>query len=96
MKNVWKGLIVGALTGMVGGSAMDVASGARRKAGAVLGGAVDKAPSVAKAATHKVADVIHDADLPARVHDAVAPASESDAAKKAKTVIAQVAAGFGH
>ena len=58
--------------------------------------AVDRAPSVARAAMHKVADVIHDADLPARVHGAVASASGSDSAKKAKTVIAQVAAGMGH
>ena len=33
MKNVWKGLIVGALTGMVGGSVMDMATAARRKTG---------------------------------------------------------------
>jgi hypothetical protein len=42
MKNVWKGLIIGGVTGMVGGSAMDMLSGARRKATEVFGKAVDR------------------------------------------------------
>lgn len=57
MKNAWKGLIVGALTGMVGGSAMDLASAARRKTARAAHGVIEKAPSVAKAATHKAADI---------------------------------------
>ena len=59
MKNAWKGLIVGALTGMVGGSVMDMASGARSKTARVAHGVIDKAPAVAKAATHKAADMLH-------------------------------------
>lgn len=103
MKNAWKGLIVGALTGMVGGSAMDMASGARRKvtqvmenAVDVVENAVDKAPSVAKAATHKAADLIHDADVPAKVRDAAVQVGDSEAAGKAKIIVGQVAAGLGH
>jgi hypothetical protein len=66
MKNAWKGLIVGALTGMVGGSAMDMASGARRKTAGVARDMIDKAPAVAKAAAHKAADMVHDAGVPAK------------------------------
>ena len=63
MKNAWKGLIIGALTGMVGGSAMDMASAARRKAAEVAHGVMEKTPSVANAATHKAADVLYDAGV---------------------------------
>jgi hypothetical protein len=93
MKNAWKGLIVGALTGMVGGSAMDIASSARRKTLEVAHDVIDNAPSVAKAATHKAADILHDADFPAKVRDAAVQVGDSNGAKKAKRVARQVAAG---
>jgi hypothetical protein len=96
MKNAWKGLIVGALTGMVGGSAMDMASAARRKTAEVAHDVIDKAPSVAKAATHKAADMLHDADVPETVRDAAVQVGDSQVAKKAKRVAGQVAAGLGH
>jgi hypothetical protein len=89
MKNAWKGLIVGALTGMVGGSAMDIASAGRRKVAGVAHDVIDKAPSVAKAA----ADMLHDADVPARVRDAAVQVGDSDVTKKTKRVARQVAAG---
>jgi hypothetical protein len=95
MKNAWKGLIVGALTGMVGGSAMDMASGARRKVAEVAHDVIDKAPSAAKAATHKAADVLHDADGPETVRHVARQVGDSQAAKKAKRVAGQVAAGLG-
>jgi len=93
MKNAWKGLIVGALTGMVGGSAMDLASGARRKTAAVAHDVIDKAPSVAKAATHKAAELIHDADVPAKVRDGLVQVGHTDFSKKAKGVARQAAEG---
>ncbi len=93
MRNVWKGLIVGALTGMVGGSAMDMASAARRRTAEVAHDVIDKAPSVAKAATHKAADMLHDADVPAKVRDAAVQVGDSDIAKKTKRVARQAAAG---
>jgi ATP-dependent Zn protease len=96
MKNAWKGLIIGALTGMVGGSAMDMASGARRKAGEVAHDVMEKAPTVAKAATHKAADMIHDADMSEAVRDVAIHVGESPLATKAKSVAGQVAAGLGH
>ena len=70
MKNAWKGLIIGALTGMVGGSAMDAASSARRKVSGVAHSVMDEASAVSKAATHKAGGMVHDADVPAKVRDA--------------------------
>ena len=92
MKNAWKGLIVGALTGMVGGSAMDMASAARRKTAEVAHDVIDKAPATAKAATHKAANMLHDADVPAKVRDAAVQAGDSDIAKKTKRVARRAAA----
>jgi hypothetical protein len=96
MKNAWKGLIIGALTGMVGGSAMDMASGARHKASKAVHDVMDKAPSAAKAATHKATEVLHDADVPAKVREAALQVGDSDVAGKAKIIVGQVAAGLGH
>jgi hypothetical protein len=95
MKNVWKGLVVGALTGMAGGAAMDMASSARRKTAQVAYDVIDKAPAVAKAATHKAADMLHDAEVPETVRDAAVQLGDSQVAKKAKRVAGQVAAGLG-
>ena len=93
MKNAWKGLIVGALTGMVGGSAMDMASAARRKTAEVAHDVIDKTPAVANAAIHKAADMLHDADVPGKIRDAAVQVGDSDVAKKTKRVAKQVAAG---
>jgi hypothetical protein len=77
MKNAWKGLVVGALTGMLGGAAMDGAAASRRKAAAVAdalvkkaGAAVDAVPSAAKATTARVVNRIHEADIADKVHNA--------------------------
>ena len=91
MKNAWKGLVVGALTGMVGGAVMDMATGAGRKTAEVAHDVMDRAPSVAKAATHKGADVLHDADVPETVRDMAQPMGDSDSAKKVKRVVKRVA-----
>jgi hypothetical protein len=96
MKNAWKGLIIGALTGMVGGSAMDMASGARRKATEVAHGVIDKTPSMAKAATNKAGDVLHDADVPETVRDLAQHVGDSPLVKKAQSVAGHVAAGLGY
>jgi hypothetical protein len=95
MKNAWKGLIVGALTGMVGGSAMDLASAGRRKVAGVAHDVIDKAPSVAKAATHKAADVIHDAEMPETVRGVALHVGDSPLVTRAKAVAGQVG-GLGY
>jgi hypothetical protein len=94
MKNTWKGLIVGALTGMIGGSALDIASSARRKAAGVAHDVIDRAPGVAKGATHRAADMLQDADLPEAFRDAAQHVGDSQPAKKAKKVAGQVAASL--
>jgi hypothetical protein len=96
MKNAWKGLIIGALTGMVGGSVMDMAAGARRKASEVAHDVIDKTPSVAKAATHKASDVLEHAEVPETVREVAQHLGDSPIATKAKSVAGQVAAGLGH
>ena len=96
MKNAWKGLIIGALTGMVGGSAMDMAAGARRTAAEVAHDVIEKTPSVAKAATHKASDVLQHADVPDTMRDVAQHVGDSPIMTKAKSVAGQVAAGLGH
>jgi hypothetical protein len=96
MKNAWKGLIVGALTGMVGGSVMDMASGVRSKTARVAHSVIDKAPAVAKSATHKAADMLHEAEVPEAMRGAAAEVGDSQMAQHAKTIVGQVAAGLGH
>jgi len=96
MKSAWKGLVIGALTGMVGGSAMDIAASARRKASKVAHDVIDRAPSVAKAATHKAADAVHDADVSDSVRAVAAHVGDSQVGKKTKRVAGQVASGLGH
>jgi len=93
MKNAWKGLVVGALTGMVGGAAMDMAERARRTAVHVAGQAVDRAPSVAGTATQKAADLVHDADVPGRA--LAEHVGRSDMADRAKKMVSEVSAGLG-
>jgi hypothetical protein len=70
MKNAWKGLVVGALTGMAGGVVMDLMSGARRSVSGLVGGAVDRAPDAARSAGHHVAEAVRDADLPGKARQA--------------------------
>jgi hypothetical protein len=87
MKNAWKGLVVGALTGMVGGSVMDMASCARRKTARVAHGVIDKTPAVAKAATHKAADMLHDAEVPEALRGAAVEVGDSQVVQNAKAIV---------
>jgi hypothetical protein len=96
MKNVWKGLIIGALTGMVGGSGLDLAAGVRRKAAEVAHDVIDKSPSVAKAAKHKAVDALHGTGVPEAVRGVKHNVGDSPVLTEAKSVVGQVAAGFGH
>jgi hypothetical protein len=88
MKNAWKGLVVGALTGMAGGVAMDLASGTRRKAAVVLGDAIDRAPGAAQAAGRKAATVTGavESELTDKVRRVSRQVAESDVVKQAAAV----------
>lgn len=95
MKNAWKGLVVGALTGMAGGVVLDLGVGSRRKAAAVMGEVADRAPGVIEripeAASHvaqRTVDAVR--DTAGAVRDADLPGTARDLAHKA-----QHAAGGG-
>ena len=70
MKNTWKGLVVGGLTGVAAGLLLDALQGASDRAHEVGRRVAEKAPVVADrlsdAAEHGVARV-HEADLPSPV-----------------------------
>jgi hypothetical protein len=54
-------------------------------------------PSVAKSGNNKAAQVLHDADaVPGRMQDVALRAGDTDAARKAKSIVGEVAAGLGH
>jgi len=57
MKRTWTGLIIGGLTGMLGGAAMDVISNDGRQTTDMISDAFDKVPSLVKAGTEKAGQV---------------------------------------
>jgi len=76
MKNTWKGLVVGALTGMLGGVVLDAAVRTRQEASRVIDKAVERAPGIAErvpdaaaAVAHRTAEAVRDADLGGKVRD---------------------------
>jgi hypothetical protein len=85
MRNVWKGLVVGGLTGVAAGVVLDSLSGASKKA-AELGGQVrEHAPEAARlvhSLSDKAGDWVHDADVPDHVRDAAQRVKGSDAAHR--------------
>lgn len=86
MRNVWKGLVVGGLTGVSAGIVLDATARASKKA-AVIGEQVrEHAPEAGRwlqAATSKVGDKIQDAEIPEHVRDAAHRVKDSDAARRA-------------
>jgi hypothetical protein len=76
VRNVWKGLVIGGLTGVVAGIALDLANRGTELSGAAAKRAVDLAPKAAdrlkSAATTGVArvqDAVQDSEFPGRVRD---------------------------
>ena len=81
MRNVWKGLVVGGLTGVGAGIVLDSATRASRKAAAVGGQVRDHAPDAARwlhSLTDKAGEWLRDSDLPEHVRDAAHRMIESD------------------
>jgi len=87
VRNVWKGLVIGALTGAAVGAALDLGERGGRtvSAGATaFGGAVAQhAPEVADQVRHTVSDAVsaasgraHSSELPAQAKAATAATSE--------------------
>jgi hypothetical protein len=70
MQNVWKGLIVGGLTGVAAGFVLDTLAGASRKAVAVGEQVREHAPDAGRwlqSVTDKAGEWIQDADIPEHV-----------------------------
>jgi hypothetical protein len=85
MKNVWKGLFVGGLTGVAAGVVLDSLSRASKKA-AELGDQVrDHAPEAGRwvqSAADKAGDWLHDADVPEHIKGVAHKLKDSDAAQR--------------
>jgi hypothetical protein len=87
MKNVWKGLVVGGLTGVIAGIALDAIAGASKKALAVGDQVREHAPDVGpwiQSVSDKAGEWIHDADVPDHVRSVAKQVKDSDAAGKVK------------
>jgi hypothetical protein len=84
MKNMWKGLVIGGLTGAAAGLALDL--GERGAQGvAVLGGAVaQRAPEVADHLRHSVGDAVASASDRTRSTELPAQAKATTAAAQGK------------
>jgi hypothetical protein len=74
MRNVWKGLFVGGLTGVTAGVFLDSMSRASKSA-AVVGGQIrEHAPDAGRwlhSATDKAGEWLHDAEIPDHIRHAV-------------------------
>jgi hypothetical protein len=85
MRNVWKGLVVGGLTGVTAGIVLDSVNRASKKA-VELGGQVRvHAPEAGRwvqSVTEKAGEWIHDADVPEHVRSAAHRVKESEAAHR--------------
>ena len=85
MRNVWKGLVVGGLTGVTAGVVLDSIARASKKAAQIGGQVRDKAPEAGRlvqSLTDKAGDWIHDAEVPDHVRSAARRLKESDAAQR--------------
>ena len=85
MRNVWKGLMVGGLTGVTAGVVLDAFAQASKKAAAVSGQVREHAPEAGRwihSLTDRAGEWLHEADVPEHVRGAVHRMGESDAASR--------------
>jgi hypothetical protein len=97
MKNIWKGLVVGGLTGVTAGIIVDSLSKAPETAKG-LGRhmidqgkqAIDHAPEAGRwvhSVAEKAAEIVHDSEVPDRVRDGAHRIKESDIARRASKAV---------
>jgi hypothetical protein len=94
MRNVWKGLVVGGLTGVTAGVLLDSMSKANKKASEIGKQVRDHAPEAGRwvhSVTNKAGDWIQDSDIPEHVRDTAHRVKDSDAARRATKVGSDVA-----
>jgi len=72
MRNTWKGLVVGGLTGIAGGAVLDIIGRASGRARRIGEAAKDHAPEAAswlRHATERAVERVQDADVKGHAHD---------------------------
>ena len=87
MRNVWKGLVVGGLTGVLAGILLETIAGASKKALAVGDQVRGHAPEAGRwlhLVTDKAGEWIHDVDVPDHVRSMADRVQESEAANQMK------------
>ena len=87
MRNAWKGLVVGGLTGVLAGIVLDTIAGALKKALAVGDQVREHAPEAGRwlqSVTDKAGEWIHDADVPDHVRSMAERIKESDATNQVR------------
>lgn len=87
MKNVWKGLVVGGLTGVTAGAVLDSFNRASKTALAIGEQVRKRAPEGGRwlqSTTDKAAEWIHDTDVSGHARSAAHRVAESDVAKHVK------------
>jgi len=89
MRNVWKGLVVGGLTGVIAGVVLDSLAGASKKAAEVGGQVRDHAPDAGRliqTVADKAGEWLHDADVPEHVRSVAHKLKDSDVANRVSDV----------
>jgi hypothetical protein len=86
MRNVWKGLVVGGLTGVTAGVVLDTIAGASKKAHDVGDQVRENADAGRwlQSVTEKAGEWLHDADVPEHVRNVADRVWESGAADQVK------------
>ncbi len=85
MRNVWKGLVVGGLTGVTAGVLLDAIARASKKAAEIGGQVRDRAPEAGRwvqSMSDKAGDWVHDTDVPEHVRNAAGRVKQSDVAQR--------------
>jgi hypothetical protein len=85
MRNVWKGLVVGGLTGVAAGVVLDSLAQASRKASQIGAQVREHAPEAGRLVhtlTEKATDAVHNADVAGHVRDAAEKIVDSDGAHR--------------
>jgi hypothetical protein len=89
MRNVWKGLVVGGLTGVTAGLVLDAIAGASKKTLAVGDQILDHVPEAGRwlqSVTDKAGEWVHDADVPDHLRSMAQRITESDGINQVKQV----------
>jgi hypothetical protein len=85
MRNVWKGLVVGGLTGVGAGVLLDSLHRANQKASEISKQVKEHAPEAGRwvhSVTEKAADWVQDSDIPEHVRDTAHRVKESEPARR--------------